>query len=114
MIQITQLTADPSQHQTFVLPDGTQIDITIQYKDRVLGWFITNLTYGSFTITNYRIVNSPNMLYQFKNQIPFGLQCLTTDGQEITTIQDFELGRASLFILTAAEVQQYAEFLSGS
>lgn len=114
MFQINQITDDSLQNQNLVLPDGTVISLTIYFVPMQYGWFITELTYGTFTLNGLRICNSPNMLHQFKNQIPFGLACFSTASREPSLQQDFSSGASQLFVLTAAEVAQYSEFLSGA
>lgn len=113
MYQIQQITADPLQQQTIVLPSGTQsLSLTMYYIPLQYGWFITKLVYGTFEIDGMRISNSPNMLAQYINQIPFGLACYTTGNREPTQQQDFLSGAAILYILDAAECQEYATFLT--
>ena len=114
MFIIQTITNDPQQKQTWVLQDGTAIAVQLEFKPMQFGWFINSLTYGNFSLNGYRVVNSPNMLYQFKNQIPFGLACFTTGNREPNQQQDFSSGNSVLYILSAAEVDQYTEFLSGS
>ncbi len=113
MYLIQQVTDDSLQLQTLILPDGSSLSLTIYFVPMQYGWFITNLTYGSFVLNGLRITNSPNMLHQFKNQIPFGLACVSTDDREPSQQQDFSSGASKLFIVSAAEVEQYSEFLSG-
>lgn len=110
---IQQITNDPFQTQDLVLPDGSVLSLTIYFRPLQYGWFISNLTYGDFVINGLRISNSPNMLYQWRNQIPFGLACFSTDNREPSLQDDFSTGASQLFILTEAEVNSYAEFLSG-
>lgn len=113
MYQIQNLTDDSRQSQSLVLPDGTSIDISIYFVPMQYGWFITSLTYGTFELDGIRICNSPNILYQWRNQIPFGLACISFDDREPSQQQDFITGASSLYILTQDEVSQYTEFLSG-
>lgn len=114
MILINQVTADSLQQQTLILPDGTSFSLTINFVPMQLGWFITNLSYpaNNFILQGVRIVNSPNMLNQFQNQIPFGLACFTNQNREPSQQQDFSSGASQLFILTADEVTQYQELLN--
>lgn len=112
MFLIKGLTSDALQTQNLVLPDGTVIALTIYFRDMQLGWFINQLTWGSFTIQGLRITNSPNMLNQWRNLIPFGLSCVTAGGREPSLQQDFSSGTSNLFILTQAEVTAYANFLT--
>jgi hypothetical protein len=113
MLLIQQITSDPYQQQQLVLPDGSTVTIQMRYRDLQYGWFIESLTYKTFTLQGVRICVSPNLLRQFKNQIPFGLCCLTNSGAEPTQIQDFSSGNAQLFIVTAAEVAEYEAYLAG-
>lgn len=113
MLQINQITDDPLQQQALTLPDGTIVYLTLYYLPRQLGWFITSLTYGTFQLNGLRIINSPNMLHQFRNQIPFGLACFTSGNREPTQIEDFNQQNSILYILTSTEVNQYVEYLNG-
>ena len=115
MLQIQNTTADPQQTQTLVLPDGTQLTISMYYSDQSQSWLFTNITYGSFVLNTYRITNSPNMLHQYRNQIPFGISCFSTQTtREPSQQEDFSSGLFGLYVLTAAEVNQYYEYLTGT
>lgn len=114
MNALQQITDAPVQQQTVALSDGTTFSISIKYVPQQYGWFITSLTYGDFTLSGYRIVNSPNMLNQYRNEIPFGLACATAGNREPTQQQDFSSGASTIFLLSAEEVQQYTRFLIGT
>lgn len=113
MNQLQQITSDPYQTQEFIMPDGTSFTMTLRYAPMQYGWYIEELVYGDFRIKGIRVCNSPNMLYQFKNQIPFGLACFTKGNREPTQQQDFSSQTAILYLLTEEEVEEYAEYLSG-
>lgn len=113
MYKIQNLTSNAKQRQTLVLPDGSQILISLYFCPMQLGWFIPRLEYGSFVLNNMRIVNSPNMLHQFRNKIPFGLACFSSSKREPSLQDDFSNAASTLYILTEAEVQAYTEYLSG-
>ncbi len=113
MYAVQQITDNALQAQTIVLSDGTAISLQMRYIPLQYGWFITQLSYGSFTLWGYRVVASPNMLYQYQNQLPFGLACFVAGGRDPTQQQDFSSGNAALYVLTKAECQQYAAFLAG-
>lgn len=113
MYQIQQVTTAPYQKQTLLLPDGGQVVLVMRFVPMQYGWVIESLTYNTFIIENLRITVSPNMLHQFRNQIPFGLGCFSTNSREPSQQQDFFSQAAILYILSAAEVTQYAEYLSG-
>jgi hypothetical protein len=111
MLQIQQITDAPLQNQTLILPDGTSLSLSLYFRPMQFGWFITQLIYNDFVLRELRITNNPNMLYQFKNQIPFGLACFSLQNREPTQQNDFVSGASTLYVLTSEEVAQYAELL---
>lgn len=111
MLKINQVTSDSLQKQTLILPDGTPLIFTLYYQPQQLGWYIKELTYGTLTVRSMRVCNNFNMLHKFKNKIPFGMACISEANREPMFIDDFSSGKSILYILTAAEVQQYTEFL---
>lgn len=111
MLLIRQITKDPLQQQSVVLPDGTSVTLQFYYRPLQLGWFLNSITYGEFVLKGLRITNSPNMLHQWRNQIPFGLACYTDGLREPTQQEDFFSGAAKLYLLTEEEVEEYTEFL---
>lgn len=112
MFQIQNITADARQKQTLVLDDGSFVEISIAFVPMQQGWFITSLVYGDFVLNGLRICNSPNMLYQFRNQIPFGLACFSNQEREPSLQDDFFSGASRLFVLSEEEVDAYVGFLS--
>ncbi len=112
MLRIQRVTDAPLQAQTLVLEDGTAFSITLYYRPIQRGWFVNELIYGSFTLYGLRIVNSPNMLQQWRNKLPFGLACFTDGNREPTLIQDFQSEAAKLYVLTSDEVAEFAEYLT--
>lgn len=112
MQQIQQITDDSLQTQNLILPDGTVFTITLYFAPMQYGWFVRDLTYQTFEITNVRIVNSPNFLQQYRNIIPFGLACFSKNEREPSQQQDFSSGASKIYVLTAAEVDQFNEFLT--
>lgn len=113
MLDVKQVTSDFLQTQTVILTDGTFFKFTMNYKPLQYGWFITELTYGDFVLQGLRICVSPNFLYQFRNQIPFGVACFTKDGNEPTQQEDFSSGYAKMYVLEPADMAQLAEFFGG-
>jgi hypothetical protein len=112
MLLVQGLTADPLQKMRLVLPDGSALSLTIYFVPMQLSWFITNLTYGEFSLNGLRISTNPNLLFQYMNQIPFGLACYTTALRDPQLQRDFQSGASRLFLLTAEECTAYAELLS--
>jgi hypothetical protein len=112
MLRILQLTDDVKQKHNLILDDGTVIELTIEFKPLQYGWFITSLIYGTVEIKNFRIVVSPNFLYQFKNILPFGICCSAK--REPTQQKDFSSEFAKLYVVTKEENIALTEFLSGA
>jgi hypothetical protein len=109
MNSIPNLTDDPSQKQTVVLPDGSKLDLRIRYRQSQSGWYVDELVWGTFILRGLRITNSPNMLRQWKNRLPFGIACTTKGNREPTQVKDFESGDSVLYVLTAEEVDGYED-----
>lgn len=104
MKQITSISDDVKQTMTFVLDDGSKVNLSLQYISANQGWFMS-LVYGTvFSVSNRRIVNSPNMLRAFRNVIPFGIACIVTDGLEPIYQTDFSSLRATLYILNSTDI----------
>lgn len=111
MYKIQQITADPSQQQTLVLPNGAQIAFAMQYLPGQQAW-AANVTYGSsFGLNGILLVNNPNLLQQWSNLIPFGMACFSSGAREPSQIQDFQSGYSALYILSAEDVVAYEEAL---
>ncbi len=111
MLLIQRISSYPLQRQRLVLPDGTTVSLTLYFRPMQFGWFINELIYGDFLLQGMRITNSPNMLIQFQNQIPFGLACYSTNNREPSLQDDFVSGASKLYILTQEECQEYENFL---
>lgn len=114
MFAIQNITSYPYQSKALVLPDGTRIEIDIQFFPLRKCWVIKRLSYQDFLLHSFKLVNATNLLRQFKNILPFGLACYSPDGRDPQFAEDFTFdGNHSLYILTQDEVQQYEDKLSG-
>lgn len=114
MFRIQNITSYPYQGKSLVLPDGTRVEIDIQFFPLRKCWVIKRLSYQDFLLHSYKIVNGTNILRQFKNILPFGLACYDPSGRDPQFLEDFtEQGSHRLFILTQDEVQRYEDRLSG-
>lgn len=115
MYLVQQITADAQQNMRLLHPVlGKPISLTLEYRSNQYGWYITSLTYDdkSFAIGTIRIVAHPNLLHQWKNILPFGLACYTTNNREPSQRGDFVNGDAELFVLDASEVAAYVGYLA--
>ena len=113
MNQIQQITSDGKQKQAFVLPTNDIVVLELEFKPQQLGWFISKLTYKTFVLEGIRICVSPNLLYQFSNQLPFGIAVETTDNFEPMQITDFTSGYATMYFLNDDEVADYVRYVRG-
>lgn len=114
MITIDNFTTDSRQKQVIQLEDGSSVTLSIYYSRLQYGWFIDELTYGEFTVKGMRLCTSPNLLHQFKNQIPFGLAVFNSDNREPTELEDLASGNFEFFILDEDEIEEYSDLLSGA
>lgn len=103
MLQITNLTNSTSQAMTIQLESGQTLQFSMWYSYNQSGWFYS-FVYGSYVLSNRRMVNSANMIRQIRNIVPFGLACLLTDPYEPVFISDFSSGRATLYVLSLTDV----------
>lgn len=114
MFIVNGITNSSLQSFNMTLPNGNTITMSIYFIQQQFGWFIKSLTYTTFQLSGTRITNSPNILHQYRNLIPFGLACYSKDDREPSHSQDFVSGASTLYILTAAEVAEYTAFLNGN
>ena len=113
MYLIQQITSDACQQQTLVLPDGSSLFMQMYFSPIQQSWLFQQLVWGTFTLNRYKIVNSPNLLNQWKNIIPFGIACYSTNNRDPGLQEDFSSGNSLLYILTAAEVLEVTTYLQG-
>lgn len=110
MYKVQQITANASQKQNLVLPDGTQISLSMQFLPLQQSW-VANLSYNTFALNGFAVVNNPNLLHQWHNLLPFGLGCFSSGTREPSQIGDFFSGYASLYVLSASDVASYSNLL---
>lgn len=113
MYRIQNFTADAKQRMNVQLPDGTTFLIRLSYSDTQHGWYIVELTYGTFTLNGIRLVNAQNLLRQWRTQLPFGLFVTTPNSREALLVSDLASGSTNIYVLTAAEVAAYESYISG-
>lgn len=99
MTKLDSLTADPKQSLKIPVETGELVTLTLEFVASQRGWFYSIEYQGWTGVSRRRLVNSPNMLRQFRGVIPFGLACYVTDGQEPIFIDDFSSGRAQVYLL---------------
>jgi len=107
-LKISGISKLPSQEFQFLIEEGT-ITIRLHYKSAIEMWMLDVIFEDkSFFAYSIRVCSHPNLLGQFANLIPFGLQVVinTDAGYEPITMDDFSSERVSLLILSPAEVIQ--------
>ena len=106
MYLIGNLTNQPLQTMTLILPNGNPMNMSLYFVPQQFGWFIPSLTYQTFTLNGLRVCNNPNMLYQWRNILPFGLACFSTQSREPSQQNDFISGASNLYLLDSSEVEE--------
>lgn len=102
--KLDNITNFSNQALVLQLQDGTTVDITLIYQATSERW-IMNLSYAGTVINGLGVCCDPNILRQWKNVFPFGIACATDDQTDPFAVDDFSSGRASLFLLTAEDVE---------
>lgn len=104
---ITGLTDQPNQIQPVLTADGSTLTISLNYRPQQNGWF-ADISWDGQTPTwqslGMRLTVGPNILRQYKNQLPFGLAVYTTDLRDPSGLEDFVNGYCKLMLLGADDV----------
>ena len=93
-IQTSILTGNPNQRITF----------SVRFLASQQLW-VADILWNEFSLYGITLLNAPNVLRSYRNLIPFGLMCTTTDDQDPYTLDAFSSGYAKLYLLTADEVE---------
>lgn len=108
---VTGLTDQSPQVQPIVLPDGSTLTAVLTFRPQQGtiqgGWFADYSWDGQsppWQLNGTCLVTSPNVLRQYKNQLPFGLTVSTTDNQDPQDQEDFVDGYCTLVLLDADDV----------
>jgi len=75
---LTNITDDPKQLMYINIENYNAAQLTIWYKPEQYGWFF-DLVWEDFATYTQRVVVTPNLLRPYKNILPFGLACTTTN-----------------------------------
>lgn len=105
MYELNILGNEPKQSITWT-NENIEVDLYFEYKDNQLGWYL-GVKYGeTVDYKNIRLTTSPNLLRAYSAYLPFGIMCLTEDGLEPMTIDDFSNGYAKVYMLTKDDCKQ--------
>lgn len=100
---ISNLTNFANQITLLQLEDGSAVTLELIYQGTTERW-IANVSYGTRAFNGIGICCFPNIMRQWRNVIPFGIACTTADQTDPVSINDFLTGRASVYLLSAADV----------
>jgi hypothetical protein len=100
---LSSLTAEPFQKYRLTTEAGDKVDLTLRYLPTQQAW-IMNIAWGTFTLNGRAINISPNMLFQFKNILPFGFAVISNTGIEPSFLDDFASGRVKIYVLNKSEI----------
>lgn len=103
MLYINKITSDPSQNINLTGIPNLNIAMTLRYLARMQLW-VMGLKFGTTTINGIMVTTAPNMLRQFKNNMPFGIACLKADGLDPYYLTDFSTQAANLYLLNSDDV----------
>lgn len=113
MNQVDNLSDDASQLTRVALPDGSLVVLALVYQPATQRWTIS-VSRNDFSVNNINLCNHPNLLRDFREVIPFGLACVSTDGGDPVLIEDFVSGRITLYVLTQADVAEVETNIFGA
>lgn len=94
-----------SPKQSFILTGeaGENIDFSLYFLPSQNSWFF-DISSGDFSSNGMRLCASPNILKCYKNNISFGLACVSIDGYDPNSLDDFTSGRIQIYTLSADDV----------
>ena len=109
---LTGIRATGQQIFTATADNGDVIEIVLYFQSRTNTWKI-DISCNDFNVKGLRVSRVLNILNQYKNIIPFGINVNIEDGGEPFLINDFSTGRVRLAILTPDEVDAVDAFYVG-
>ncbi|MDE3073917.1 MAG: hypothetical protein KGJ86_00685 [Chloroflexota bacterium] len=103
MKKISGITDYPLQSLTLILSDGSSVAMKLEYCPQQIGWF-ADFAWRDWAVQSVRLANFPNVLRQWKNQVPFGLRVWTAAFGEPLTAEVFANGTAILYLLEGDDI----------
>lgn len=105
MLYINKITNDPIQNINLIGIPGINIPAQLRYLVRIQRWVI-DFSYNGKEYNGIAISTAPNMLRQYRNEIPFGLCCICVNGLDPYGQNDFANQSANLYLLDSSDVAQ--------
>lgn len=100
MIELTEITDFPKQRLIVVLENNETFELILEYSENTEAWYM-DVIYGELQIKGKKVTKHPNLLRQFRNNIPFGIGI----DEEPYFLKDFLEKRVTFNILNEEEVE---------
>ena len=98
MRKIDGLSAQPNQRFRMTSDDGEPIRFRLVFRPTSEQWYI-DVESGNFAINGLRVVESPDLLYQYRNIVPFGILCRVRGDGEPQVVNDFASERVAIYLV---------------
>lgn len=112
MLKITEINNDPKQTLLLVIDGYAKAKLTLEFKPNQYSWFY-NLEWQNFATFNEQVSNSPNILRQYRNILPFGIWIETDGGQDPMSIDAFTT-TTGLYLLNKTEIEEVETIYYGN
>ncbi len=112
MVQIQNLGENAHQKTTVALADGSVVVFTLNFMPTAQRWAF-DMEYDGKTYACLGLAVHPNLLRGFRDTLPFGLACASTDGVDPFDIRDFSSGRIILSVLDSTNGGTEVEAVEG-
>lgn len=85
---LDKITNEAKQNIQFVLSNGETIDLFVYYSI-ITGYWFMNIKYKEFVLYGLQMVFSDNLLIQYENVLPFGIQITSITGLSPISLDSF-------------------------
>jgi hypothetical protein len=103
MVTIDNLTDSADQNTQVVLADGSILALEFVFRPTTQRWTV-NVSHPLLTVNGISLCVHPNILRSWRNLVPFGLGCSSSDGVDPFDVEDFADGRVTMYVLDQADV----------
>lgn len=103
MTQVDNLTEFSDQVASLIIADGSVATVRFKFDAATERWRI-DVAHEEHIFNGVGLCCHPNILRQWRNVIPFGLSCITSDQTDPFTFSDLSTGRAKIYLLSEADV----------
>ena len=116
MNSIQGLGNEAYQNLQLLLDDGSIATFEFKYRPMTRRWTldVQHAVLPNGKVYSLNVCAYANLLRPWRNIIPFGLACVTQTGVDPFNLDDFRSGRATLYLLTAADVSSVEQLAFGA